>query len=256
MGSSMGGALASCSSHPHSTLCPPPHAHGPTVSVHTQILLSAFASTGGARSRLGLKMSEPKASPFSLLEGAVGQSWVWGSPHPLTPGPPAPSQPCSCSRSQHHGSSGPRGLQGPAPPAPSPAHGWVGTVGTAQPPAPRLPPTFPASPGTRRGRQSQRRAVGGCVGGRWCFPSPGSFLPPPQPRSPALHEQEPRVLSSHTGHIGTRGQWQGLGHFCCPLTGGAHLGALLWLNVPVPMAWAGLSVPWCCFSAEPGRGQG
>lgn len=176
-----------------------------------------------ACSQTGLNINEPKASPSSvslLAAACAAHRAVPAAPAPWgkaecgeAPGPPSPgpaalamARPCSCSPSLRQGGSCTRGCWALLPPAPSPARGWVAMVGAAQPPAPRLPPTFPASPAARRGRRSQRRAVGGCVGGRWCFPSPGWFLLPPQPRSPALHGWEQRVLSSSGAVRGRGGQ--------------------------------------------------
>lgn len=65
------------------------------------------------------------------------------------------------------------------------------------------PSTFPARPGSLRGRRSWRQAVGGCVGGRWCFPSPGWFLPPPQ-HCPCTVRAEWWVLAA-CGLWGTQG---------------------------------------------------
>lgn len=75
---------------------------------------------------------------------------------------------------------------------------------------------FQASPGTLRGWQSWRRAVGGCVGGRWCFPSSGWFLPPPQP-CPCAARAERWALADQ----GLWGAQRDRGRcISCPLTAG------------------------------------
>lgn len=53
-------------------------------------------------------------------------------------------------------------------------------MGSAAPSPAHAAAASPESPRAQRGRRSRRRAVGVCRGGRWCFPSPVSFLPLPQ----------------------------------------------------------------------------
>lgn len=123
-------------------------------------------------------MNEPKSSPASspVPQGGLdmGQSWPL-SPAPFLRQDPVPGRLLL------------RRLLSPYPdpcPVPCPFRG-LSPHPAAAAPSPRAP--------ARRGLRSGLGAVGGWVGGRWCFPSPGLFLLPAQPsaRAALMGQQHP-----------------------------------------------------------------
>uniref|UniRef100_A0A8C3J019 G-protein coupled receptors family 1 profile domain-containing protein n=1 Tax=Calidris pygmaea TaxID=425635 RepID=A0A8C3J019_9CHAR len=146
------------------------------------------------------------------------------APQPQPPQPQPRLSPCSAAGACARSAPAP-GAAGRCSPLPHPLPTGGGWPWWAQ----RSPQPHACRPPSRRapvrggGGGAGAGAVGGCVGGRWCFPSPGWFLPPPQPRSPALHGRERRVLHSSGGHKGRGGRWQGpggAGCISCPPNGG------------------------------------
>lgn len=149
-------------------------------------------------------MNEPRFLRWPLTTRFLcpGEGWIWGSPDPRSPGPqPSPAPAAGpCPRADLAPGAAdphplPRSLPHPLPVAGRPCRAL---------PPPRTHRPRSVSPGAAgaaerargRGRRSGLGAGRGrCVGGRWCFPSSGSFLLPAQPRCCAGGRAEPLLCS-------------------------------------------------------------